>query len=132
LREPFPISLLQYGCETLTPDDYDAPFAEVFDPYFEDGIQTGGALAVIENSTGENSTGENSTGENSTGENSTGGHIGTFSYHAFQFTDAVIFVIGPNNFPSQKAFINIGGVPDQPRPDGSLIYRINKLSWSAR
>ena len=44
--------------------------------------------------------------------------------HAFQFVTSVIFVIGPQNFRSQKAVEKIGAVRAGERPDGSLIYQI--------
>lgn len=44
--------------------------------------------------------------------------------HAFQFVSSVIFVIGPQNFRSQKAVEKIGAVPAGARPDGNLIYQI--------
>jgi N-acetyltransferase len=45
--------------------------------------------------------------------------------HAFQFVSSVIFVIGPQNFRSQKAVEKIGAVRSGARPDGNLIYQIN-------
>jgi RimJ/RimL family protein N-acetyltransferase len=44
--------------------------------------------------------------------------------HAFQFVQNVIFVIGPQNFRSQKAVEKIGAVRAGARPDGNLIYQI--------
>jgi RimJ/RimL family protein N-acetyltransferase len=44
--------------------------------------------------------------------------------HAFQFVRNVIFVIGPQNFRSQKAVEKIGAVLAGARPDGNLIYQI--------
>jgi RimJ/RimL family protein N-acetyltransferase len=44
--------------------------------------------------------------------------------HAFQFVASVIFVIGPQNFRSQKAVEKIGGVRLGSRPDGNFVYQI--------
>jgi RimJ/RimL family protein N-acetyltransferase len=48
--------------------------------------------------------------------------------HAFRFVDSVIFLVGPQNFRSQKALEKIGGVREGTRLDGngreSVLYRI--------
>jgi RimJ/RimL family protein N-acetyltransferase len=47
--------------------------------------------------------------------------------HAFQFVNSVVFLIGPENFRSQRAVEKIGGVRVGSRQEGSrtsLIYRI--------
>ncbi|WP_240873523.1 GNAT family N-acetyltransferase [Shimazuella soli] len=48
--------------------------------------------------------------------------------HAFKFVDTAIFLVGPNNFRSQRAVEKIGGVLSGERQDAnglkSLIYRI--------
>ncbi len=55
--------------------------------------------------------------------------------HAFQFVGSVIFLIGPSNLRSQKAMERIGGVRDGSRLDSSgrnsLLYRIRASSWSS-
>ena len=115
---------------------------EVFDPYFEDAIQSGGALAVIENSTGtiigtsrfhgyDEAKREIEIGWTFLIRRCWGGRFNSemkrlMLTHAFQFVDSVIFVIGPNNFRSQKAVEKIGGIAEAPRPDGSLVFRIVK------
>jgi RimJ/RimL family protein N-acetyltransferase len=48
--------------------------------------------------------------------------------HAFQFVSSVIFVIGPQNFRSQKAVEKIGAVRAGARPDGNLIYQLTPIS----
>lgn len=51
--------------------------------------------------------------------------------HAFQFVNSVIFVIGSQNFRSQRAIQKIGGVLVGSRLDGdreSLVFRIVKPS----
>jgi RimJ/RimL family protein N-acetyltransferase len=51
--------------------------------------------------------------------------------HAFKFVSNVIFVIGPENFRSQRAVEKIGGVRVGSRPDGNgrenLVYRLSNL-----
>jgi hypothetical protein len=45
--------------------------------------------------------------------------------HAFQFVASVIFVIGPQNFRSQKAEPEkLGAVRVGSRPDGNFVYQI--------
>ena len=46
--------------------------------------------------------------------------------HAFQFVASVIFVIGPQNFRSQKAVEKIGGIRVGSRPDGNFVYQITR------
>jgi N-acetyltransferase len=52
--------------------------------------------------------------------------------HAFRFVNSVIFVIGPQNFRSQKAVEKIGAVRtgSRPGPDGRerFVYQINSPS----
>jgi RimJ/RimL family protein N-acetyltransferase len=52
--------------------------------------------------------------------------------HAFKFVNSVIFLVGPQNWRSQKAMEKIGGVRVGSRVDGegreSLIYRITASS----
>lgn len=53
--------------------------------------------------------------------------------HAFQFVDAVVFLIGPANIRSQRAVEKIGGVLSGPGPDKAgapcLLYRIEAGNW---
>ena len=46
--------------------------------------------------------------------------------HAFQFVASVIFVIGPQNFRSQKAVETIRGIRVGYRPDGNFVYQITQ------
>jgi N-acetyltransferase len=56
--------------------------------------------------------------------------------HAFRFVDSVVFIVGPNNFRSQKAVEKIGGVRVGSRPDAagrmSFAYRITSRGFLAR
>jgi N-acetyltransferase len=58
--------------------------------------------------------------------------------HAFRFVTGVIFLVGPQNFRSQRAMEKIGGVRVGSRPDGdgreSFVYQIlasNETRFSA-
>ena len=54
--------------------------------------------------------------------------------HAFQFVNAVVFLVGPENLRSQKALEKIGGVPLGSRRDGSgrdsIVYRITASTFA--
>jgi RimJ/RimL family protein N-acetyltransferase len=54
--------------------------------------------------------------------------------HAFRFVNSVIFLVGPDNFRSQRAVEKIGGVRAGSRLDGSgresLVYRIEASSFA--
>jgi|SRR5208282_385744 len=52
--------------------------------------------------------------------------------HAFKFVTSVIFLVGPQNFRSQRAMEKIGGIRVGSRPDASgresFVYRITASS----
>jgi RimJ/RimL family protein N-acetyltransferase len=54
--------------------------------------------------------------------------------HAFRFVNSVIFVVGPQNFRSQRAVEKIGGVRAGSRLDGSgqerLVYRLEASAFT--
>jgi RimJ/RimL family protein N-acetyltransferase len=54
--------------------------------------------------------------------------------HAFQFVTSVIFLVGPQNFRSQRAVEKIGGVRAGTRLDGSgresFVYRIEASAFA--
>jgi RimJ/RimL family protein N-acetyltransferase len=54
--------------------------------------------------------------------------------HAFRFVDSVIFLVGPQNFRSQKAVQKIGGVRIGSRPDAALrtsfVYQITASTFA--
>jgi N-acetyltransferase len=57
--------------------------------------------------------------------------------HAFRFVDSALFVIGPENWRSQRAIEKIGGIREERRRRDdtgleSLVYRIRKADWQAR
>src|SRR5208282_1469414 len=55
--------------------------------------------------------------------------------HAFKFVNSVIFLVGPQNWRSQRAMEKIGGVRVGSRPDAggrdSFVYRITASSFDA-
>ena len=55
--------------------------------------------------------------------------------HAFQFVSNVVFLIGPENFRSQKAVEKIGAVRVESRPNGrspnSLVFQITRDGFAA-
>jgi RimJ/RimL family protein N-acetyltransferase len=56
--------------------------------------------------------------------------------HAFKFVDRVVFLVGVNNFRSQRAVAKIGGVPVGSRPDAngrdSIVYEISAALFAGR
>ena len=54
--------------------------------------------------------------------------------HAFQFIDSVVFLVGPNNTRSCRAMEKIGGVRDGTRTDATgleaIVYRIEKTNFT--
>lgn len=54
--------------------------------------------------------------------------------HAFRFVNSVVFLIGPQNFRSQKAVEKIGAVRAGSRPDGrggeSFVYQITASKFA--
>jgi RimJ/RimL family protein N-acetyltransferase len=56
--------------------------------------------------------------------------------HAFKFVDRVVFLVGVNNFRSQRAVAKIGGVPVGSRPDAngrdSIVYEITAANFAER
>ena len=56
--------------------------------------------------------------------------------HAFKYVESVIFLVGPENFRSQRAVEKIGGARDGSRRDGngmeSLVYRLRASTFTSR
>lgn len=46
--------------------------------------------------------------------------------HAFQFVDSVVFLVGPENFRSQRAVEKVGGVLTERRERSCLVYQITR------
>ena len=56
--------------------------------------------------------------------------------HAFKFVESVVFLVGPENYRSQRAVEKIGGVREGWRPNGvgrdSVLFRINASAFARR
>lgn len=124
--------------------------AEVFQKFFQDAMESGGALLAIDNASGavigssryhgyNESASEVEIGWTFLSRSHWGGlYNGEMKrlmlQHAFQFVDAVIFLIGPENIRSQRAVEKIGGVRDGSRTDGSgmesWLFRIRVAEYA--
>ncbi len=152
----------------LQEDDYDALFAvasdpliweqhpasdryqpEVFQKFFRDAMESGGALLAIDQATGavigssryhgyNESVSEVEIGWTFLARSHWGGQYNgemkqLMLQHAFQFVDSVIFLIGPENIRSQRAVEKIGGVRDGSRTDASgmesWLFRIHAVDY---
>jgi len=117
---------------------------EVFAAFFREALESGGALIVIDRKDGrvigssrfhghDERKGEVEIGWTFLARSHWGGaHNGEMKRlmlgHAFQFVKSVVFLVGPQNFRSQRAVEKIGGVRAGSRMDGSgresFVYRI--------
>ena len=126
---------------------------EVFRGFFGDAMASGGALAAIDRSDGamigssrfhgyDEDRREVEIGWTFLARSRWGGVYNhemkaLMLNHAFRFVDSALFVIGPENWRSQRAIEKIGGVREaKSRRDDtgleSLVYRIRKEEWQAR
>lgn len=146
----------------LRADDYDALYAvaadpmiweqhpanrnepEVFLPFFEKAIKSGGALVAIDVATDRVVGTSRFHGYNAEkreveigwtflaraywGGRYNGEMKRLMMDHAFRFVDSVVFLVAPENVRSQRAVEKIGGVRDGSRVDGeghdSYVYRV--------
>jgi len=117
---------------------------EVFAAFFRQGLESGGALSVLDRKAGRLIGSSRFDGYNA--ERSEveigwtflarshwgGAYNGEMKRlmleHAFRFVDCVVFLVGPDNVRSQKAVERIGGVRTGMRPDASgresIVYRV--------
>ncbi|QDT43409.1 hypothetical protein Pan241w_35090 [Gimesia alba] len=122
---------------------------EVFQKFFQDAMESGGALLAIDHKTnavigssryhGFNATtSEVEIGWTFLARSHWGGRYNgemkrLMLQHAFQYVDSVIFLIGPENIRSQRAVERIGGVRDGSRTDASgmesWLYRIRAAEY---
>ncbi len=125
---------------------------EVFREFFREALQSGGALIAINAATGEvigssrfhgysSDKSEVEIGWTFLARSHWGGAYNRemkrlMLEQAFQFVDAVIFVIGPQNFRSRKAIEKIGGILVGSRPDprggNSVVYQITASNFANR
>jgi RimJ/RimL family protein N-acetyltransferase len=174
-KKPFELQPILTGelleLRPLHPDDWDQLFAaasdpliweqhpdrhrykaEVFQKYFQGGLDCGGALVAIDRKTGKMIGSSRYFGYDAEkseveigwtflvrshwGGSYNGEMKRLMLDHAFQFVDHVVFLVGPANFRSQKAVEKIGGVRAGERqttgPDGkiqtSVVFEITRAS----
>ena len=127
----------------------DRSMREVFQVFFREALDSGGALIAIDVETGRVIGSSRFHGYNAEKSEIEIGwtflarsHWGgvyngemkqLMLRHAFRFVSSVIFVIGPENYRSQRAVEKIGGVREGSRLDGSgresVVYRITALQF---
>ena len=125
---------------------------EVFRQFFREALESGGALIAIDSKDGrvigssryygyDEEKGEIEIGWTFLARSHWGGAYNgemkrLMLRHAFRFVDSVIFLIGSENFRSQRAVEKIGGVHDGSRRNGagrdSLVYRITASSFNQK
>lgn len=119
---------------------------EVFRPFFQAGLDSGGALVAIENKTqaiigssrylgfdpnaSEVEIGFTFLGKDYWGGTYNGEMKRLMLEHAFQWVDSVAFLIGPDNVRSKRSVEKIGAFHDGSRTDATgldaHLYRIRK------
>jgi RimJ/RimL family protein N-acetyltransferase len=122
---------------------------EVFEDFFREALESGGALLAIDSRTGraigssrfhgyDQEKNEIEIGWTFLARSHGGGtYNGEMKQlmltHAFKFVRSVIFLIGPNNFRSRRAVEKIGGILVGSRPNSSgresVVYRITALDF---
>jgi N-acetyltransferase len=121
---------------------------EVFQSFFREALESGGALIAIDSKNGQvigssrfhgydQQTSEIEIGWTFLARSHWGGNYNAemkqlMLRHAFKFVKSVIFVIGPQNLRSQKAVEKIGGIRVGSRPDGNVVYQIKSFVTAAR
>jgi RimJ/RimL family protein N-acetyltransferase len=118
---------------------------EVFQGFFREALESGGALIAIDFKDGkvigssrfhgyDNARSEIEIGWTFLARSHWGGIYNRemkqlMLRHAFRYVTSVIFLVGPQNYRSQRAMEKIGGVRVGSRPDAggrdSLVYRIS-------
>jgi RimJ/RimL family protein N-acetyltransferase len=124
---------------------------DMFRAFFREAMQSGGALVAIDANNGQiigssrfhgynEEAGEIEIGWTFLARSHWGGvYNGEMKRlmlgHAFRFVNNVIFLVGPENFRSQKAVEKIGGIRDGSRPDArgrdSFMYRVRASTFAA-
>ena len=122
---------------------------EVFNAFFREAMESGGALGVIDNNDGrligssrfhgyDDKQSQIEIGWTFLARSHWGGRYNRqvkqlMLGHAFRFVKTVIFRVGPKNIRSQRALSRIGAVQAGARLDSSgrenLIYRIDAAQW---
>ena len=115
---------------------------DVFQAFFREALESGGALSAIDSGNGqvigssrfhgydqhksEVEIGWTFLARSHWGGSYNGEMKQLMLQHAFKFVASVIFVIGPQNFRSQKAVETIRGIRVGYRPDGNFVYQITQ------
>ncbi|MBV8859462.1 MAG: GNAT family N-acetyltransferase [Acidobacteria bacterium] len=122
---------------------------DVFREFFRGAMESGGAFAVIDRGTGgvigstrfhayDEEHGEVEIGFTFLARSHWGGRYNgemkrLMLDHAFRFVRSVVFLVGPQNYRSQRAVEKIGGVRDGTRPNAArldnLLYRIDASAY---
>jgi RimJ/RimL family protein N-acetyltransferase len=122
----------------------------VFRTFFDDALDSGGAFLVSDAATGEaigssryfglreEDGGEIEIGWTFLARSRWGGRYNAelkrlMLRHAFRFVDSVVFLVGPENWRSQRAMEKVGGVrQDEVGRDDSVVFRIRKADFERR
>jgi N-acetyltransferase len=122
---------------------------EVFKIFFREGLASGGALIAIDSKNGQvigssrfhgydEEKSEIEVGWTFLARSYWGGIYnremkGLMLRHAFKFVNSVVFLVGPENFRSQRAVEKIGGVRVGSRPDrsgrDSFLYQLTAAAF---
>ena len=125
---------------------------EVFREFFRDALESGGALVAVDLKNGrvvgssryhayDEEAGEIEIGYTFLARTHWGGRFNgemkrLMLTHAFRFVRSVVFLVGPENFRSQRAVEKVGGVregsrPNAARPD-NVLFRITASDFARR
>jgi RimJ/RimL family protein N-acetyltransferase len=123
---------------------------EVFGGFFREALESGGALVAVDLKDGrvvgssrffayDEGASEVEIGYTFLARSHWGGRFNgemkrLMLRHAFRFVGSVVFLVGPENFRSQRAVEKIGGVRDGSRPNAagreSFLYRITASAFA--
>jgi N-acetyltransferase len=123
---------------------------EVFRGFFREALESGGALVAVDLKDGrvvgssrflayDEGAGEIEIGFTFLARSHWGGRFNgemkrLMLRHAFRFVRSVVFLVGPENFRSQRAVEKIGGVREGSRPNAvgrdSFLYRITAPAFA--
>jgi RimJ/RimL family protein N-acetyltransferase len=122
---------------------------DVFKEFFREALESGGALVAVDRATGgvigssrflayaeeqsEVEIGYTFLARTHWGGRYNGEMKRLMLDHAFRFVRSVVFLVGPQNYRSQRAVEKIGGVRDGSRPNAvgreSFLYRIDASAF---
>ena len=125
---------------------------DVFREFFREALESGGALVAVDLKDGrvvgssrflgyDEAEGEVEIGWTFLARSHWGGRFNgemkrLMLRHAFRFVRSVVFLVGPQNFRSQRAVEKIGGVREGSRPNAagrdSFLYRLTAEAFARR